>query len=173
MDVYLALGSNLGDREAYLTAGIRGLATIGVEIVRTASIYATEPKDVTDQPWFLNTAVLGSTSLSARGLLAACLRIEAEYGRIRDRSKSPRTLDIDLIFYEDEIIRESDLIVPHPRFAERRFVLEPLAEIAPDFKDPVSGKSVRQLLAETNDSGVVAVTDGTDTPFGKSGKSPI
>jgi len=155
MFAYLALGSNLGDREAYLRAGLYGLARQGVEIVRCASIYATEPKDVPDQPWFLNTVALGNTNLEPKLLLQACLAVEAEQNRRRDTAKGPRTLDIDIILYDSRIVRETGLTIPHPRFSSRRFVLDPLAEIAPGFIDPLSGKTIRVLLAECPDDAEV------------------
>jgi 2-amino-4-hydroxy-6-hydroxymethyldihydropteridine diphosphokinase len=149
--VFLALGSNLGDREAYLRSGIRGLSSRGIEILRCASIYSTEPREVLDQPWFLNTALKAGTGLDPQQLLRACLDVERENHRVRDINKGPRTLDIDIIFYGNEIIRLPDLTIPHPSLSARRFVLAPLAEIELDFIDPLSRKTVRQLLEECPD----------------------
>ncbi len=157
MRVYLVLGSNLGVREDYLRSGIRGLLNRGIHLIQTASLYSTEPRDVHDQPWFLNTALEADTLLKPDELLAACLDTENENHRIRDafKPKGPRTLDIDIIFYGDRIIRNSSLTLPHPRFSTRRFVLVPLAEIAPEFVDPVSGKTVAELLQDCPDQGKV------------------
>jgi 2-amino-4-hydroxy-6-hydroxymethyldihydropteridine diphosphokinase len=153
--VYLALGSNLGNREEYLRAGMRGLARRRIDVVNCAAIYSTEPLEVLDQPWFLNTVIEAKTTLSPDDLLTACLEIEKENDRIRDTEKGPRTLDIDVIFYGNVITRNSNLTIPHPSFSTRRFVLVPLAEIAPEFVDPLSGKTIRRLLAECTDSSKV------------------
>lgn len=146
MIAYLALGSNLGDRRSWLASAIDGLSRRGAPIVRSASIYLTEPQEVLDQPWFLNTVVEINTLLDPEQLLGTCLAVEEENSRKRTGMKDARTLDIDIIFYGDSVLKEPGLVVPHPSFRNRRFVLEPLAEIAPDFVDPVSGKTVRQLL---------------------------
>jgi 2-amino-4-hydroxy-6-hydroxymethyldihydropteridine diphosphokinase len=130
--VYLALGSNLGNREEYLRAGLRGLARGRIEVVNCAAIYSTEPLEVVDQPWFLNTVIEVKTTLGPDDLLAVCLDIEKENNRIRGTEKGPRTLDIDVIFYGNAIIRNPNLTIPHPNFSARRFVLVPLAEIAPE-----------------------------------------
>jgi 2-amino-4-hydroxy-6-hydroxymethyldihydropteridine diphosphokinase len=155
--VFLALGSNLGDREEYLRSGVRGLADRGVVVIRRASIYSTEPKELADQPWFLNTALEVNTDLAADPLLAVCLEIEKENHRSRRQLKGPRTLDIDIIFYGKDIIRKPGLTIPHPSFSTRRFVLAPLAEIAPDFVDPLSEKTLRDLLASCPDDAEVSV----------------
>jgi len=149
--VYLALGSNVGDREQYIHAAIQGLSDRDVQIIRCAAIYLTEPREILNQPRFLNTVLEGSTSLDPDQLLKVCLEVEEVNLRTRDISKGPRTLDIDIIFFGREIIRKHGLEIPHPRFSKRRFVLEPLAEIAPEFVDPVSGKTIRQLLQEVSD----------------------
>ena len=121
--------------------------------VRASSSYETEPEGVEgEQPSFLNAAVVGETQLSARGVLDALLAIEAERGRERPFPRAPRTLDLDLVLFGDQIVDEPGLSVPHPRFRERRFVLEPLAEIAPDLRDPASRKSVAELLDELTHS---------------------
>ena len=108
-----------------------------------------------DQPWFLNTALEAYTDLAPAELLRVCLDIEKQNDRRRDTIKGPRTLDIDIIFYEDLIIRQPGLSIPHPSFSTRRFVLAPLAEIASDFVDPMSGKTIRDLLLLCTDQSVV------------------
>jgi 2-amino-4-hydroxy-6-hydroxymethyldihydropteridine diphosphokinase len=160
--VYLALGSNLGDREERLRSGIRGLGARGLDIIRCASFYSTEPREVFAQPWFLNTVLEARTALTPDELLQTCLEVEKENLRTRDINKGPRTLDIDIVFYGNEIIRKPGLSIPHPAFSSRRFVLAPLAEIAPGFVDPFSGKAVRQLLEACAD--MATVTRVSDAP---------
>jgi 2-amino-4-hydroxy-6-hydroxymethyldihydropteridine diphosphokinase len=155
--VYLALGSNIGDREGHLHAAVRALPKHGIDVVRCASVYSTEPREVVDQPWFLNTVIEANTSLSPVDLLAACLEIERENHRTRDQLKGPRTLDIDILFYGAQVIRQSGLIIPHPSFSARRFVLAPLAEIAAGLVDPLSGQTIMQLLAGCDDTAIVTL----------------
>ena len=145
--VAIALGSNLGDRQGHLDHAVSRLH--GLLRRLTVSQYRdTAPVQVRGpQRLFLNAAATGETTLSARELLDALLAIERERDRERPFPNAPRTLDLDLILYDDAVIDEPGLIVPHPRFRERRFVLEPLAEIAPALVDPVTGLSMRELLA--------------------------
>ncbi len=147
--VYLSLGSNLGDRERNLREAIRMLGEAGVRALRVSSLYETEPVDVRDQPWFLNLVVEAETELFPKQLLARIRKIEFELGRKRVRPKGPRTADIDILLYGDSVIETGELTVPHPRLAERRFVLEPLAELAPELRHPVTRRTMRELLAGT------------------------
>jgi 2-amino-4-hydroxy-6-hydroxymethyldihydropteridine diphosphokinase len=142
----IALGSNLGDRAGHLRAASEQLRRYLADF-RISSFHETEPVGVGAQPRFLNAAAVGATSLSPRELLDVLLKIEADGGRQRSHPGAARTLDLDLILFGDAVIDEPGLQVPHPRFRERRFVLEPLSEIAPDWRDPVSGAIVSELLA--------------------------
>jgi 2-amino-4-hydroxy-6-hydroxymethyldihydropteridine diphosphokinase len=143
--VAIALGSNLGDRKGLLRDAVAALADL-VGGLRVSSWHRTAPVGVRPQPEFLNGAATGETTLSARELLDRLLAIEQRLGRTRPYAGAARTLDLDLILYGDAVIDAPGLIVPHPRFRERRFVLEPLAEIAPGWVDPVTGLTVEALL---------------------------
>jgi 2-amino-4-hydroxy-6-hydroxymethyldihydropteridine diphosphokinase len=147
--VYLALGSNLGDRELNLEQAIRLMAAEGIEIVRLSSIYETAPVGLEDQPWFLNQVVEAKTGLFPRQLLHAIQRVESELGRKRTVVNGPRTIDIDILIYGGAVMSSDELTIPHPRMADRRFVLEPLAEIAPQLKHPLSKRRMTELLAAT------------------------
>ena len=144
--VAIALGSNLGDRRAHLDYARSRLRSI-LRNIRFSTSFDTDPVDVPGpQPLFLNAAAIGETALPAGELLEALLEIERERGRERPMPGAARTLDLDLVLFGDQILDEPGLVVPHPRFRARRFVLEPLAEIAPDMVDPVTGKTVGELL---------------------------
>lgn len=147
--VAIALGSNLGDRTAHLEYGFGRLASF-LSHIRRSAVRETAPCGVEPQPPFLNAAAVGVTRLQPRELLGTLFAIESERGRTRPRPGLPRTLDLDLIFYGQDVIDEPGLQVPHPRFRERRFVLEPLAELAPDWIDPVTKKTVQALLKTKN-----------------------
>jgi len=149
--VYIALGSNLGDRAGMLERAIAAMNSAGISVVRQSSLYVTEPVGAPGQGWFLNAVVEAETSLLPLQLLHALLKIERELGRRRLTPHGPRAIDLDILFYGSSVIRSRELEVPHPRLTERRFVLMPLAQLAPDFRHPVSHKSVNQLLAETPD----------------------
>lgn len=143
--VAIALGSNLGDRERNLREAAQSLAA-SVSDLQLSSFHETEPEGVGVQPTFLNAAAVGTSHLSARDLLAELLTIERALGRERPYRGAPRTIDLDLILYNSAVIDTPGLTVPHPRFRERRFVLAPLSEVAPDWVDPVSGRTVSALL---------------------------
>jgi 2-amino-4-hydroxy-6-hydroxymethyldihydropteridine diphosphokinase len=145
--VYLSLGSNLGDREAHLQEVFRRLESTGT-LRSVSSIYETEPVEFTDQPQFLNCAVALETSSTPEQLMLQLLTIEKAMGRQRIQKKGPRTIDLDILFFGDEIVDTPGLTIPHPAMQHRRFVLEPLAEIAPDAMHPVLRKTVRELLEE-------------------------
>jgi 2-amino-4-hydroxy-6-hydroxymethyldihydropteridine diphosphokinase len=155
MEIYLGLGSNIGDREAQLHGAVMALGQREVTVRRSASLYATEPRDFEDQPWFLNTVIEVRTLLEPEALLERCLEVERKAGRVRDQSKGPRPIDIDILIYRDRIIDKPNLIVPHPRYRERRFVLTPLAELVPDLSDPACGLTMQQLLDLCPDAGEV------------------
>jgi 2-amino-4-hydroxy-6-hydroxymethyldihydropteridine diphosphokinase len=144
--VAIALGSNLGDRDAHLDYALARLSHF-LSNLRTSSRYDTKPVDVVgEQPRYLNAAVVGQTALDVKDLFAAMQDIEQTRGRERPYPNAPRTLDLDLLLYGDAVVSAPTLVVPHPRFRERRFVLEPLAEVAPELVDPVTGLTIRELL---------------------------
>ncbi len=152
--IYLSLGSNQGNREAYLQEAIDRLSQARVCVLRISSVYETEPQDFPDQPWFLNLVLEASTELFPMQLLSRIQAIETELGRSRRIPKGPRTIDIDILLFGRFIVDAPRLVIPHPRLHQRRFVLEPLAEIAPELRHPVFRKSMRELLEGTKDQAV-------------------
>lgn len=151
---YISAGSNLDNREGNLQFALSALSGQGA-LLQVSSIYETEPVGYLEQPWFLNLVAAIETPLAPRALLEFCLHVEQLGGRTRTFPNAPRTLDLDILFFGELVIREEGLIIPHPRIAERRFVLEPLAEIAPGFIHPVLQKSVSVLLRECPDRSAV------------------
>jgi 2-amino-4-hydroxy-6-hydroxymethyldihydropteridine diphosphokinase len=154
--VYLSLGSNLGDRQANLRKAVERLKAAEVHILRCSQVYETEPQDVKHQDWFLNAVVEAETELFPLQLLSRTQRIEQDLGRQRSKPGGPRIIDIDILLYGDFRIRTPQLEIPHARMAARRFVLEPLAELAPELRHPSTGGTVREMLAEVRSQKVVA-----------------
>jgi 2-amino-4-hydroxy-6-hydroxymethyldihydropteridine diphosphokinase len=153
LTAFLSLGSNQGDRASLLVRALERLDRVpGVQIVAVSSLYATAPVGREDQPEFLNAVAEVRTRLAPRELLAACLRIEAELGRIRAERWGPRTIDLDLLVHGETRLAEEGLTLPHPRMKERAFVLAPLAEIAPNLR--LEGESIAERAAAIDRSGV-------------------
>jgi 2-amino-4-hydroxy-6-hydroxymethyldihydropteridine diphosphokinase len=152
--VYIALGSNVGDRAANFREAREKLAASDLRVLRASSIYETAPRDVEDQPWFLNQVVECETDLFPRQLLARLQKIEKAMGRKRSIAKGPREIDLDILLYGDTVMKAPELEIPHPRMMERRFVLEPMAELAPDKRHPGVRRTMREMLANVMDQAV-------------------
>ena len=144
--IYLSLGSNIGDRERNLRAAVERLGAPGLRVLRVSPVYETEPVDYTDQRWFLNLVVEAETTLFPLQLLARVQKIERALGRVRTVPKGPRIIDIDILLYGAAVVHGAKLEIPHPRMAERRFVLVPLHDLAPDLRHPVTRATVTELL---------------------------
>jgi len=155
--IYLSLGSNLDDRPANLERAVEALPEAGVRVLRHSSIYETEPVGFLAQPWFLNCVIEAETSLPPLRLLAELQAIERKLGSRKPFPNGPRIIDIDVLFYGDVVLHEPGLEIPHPRLAERRFVLVPMAELAPHVRHPVLEATVDELLAATRDQSIVRV----------------
>jgi 2-amino-4-hydroxy-6-hydroxymethyldihydropteridine diphosphokinase len=166
---YLGLGSNLGDREANLRQAISLLVAGGLQLVAESSVYETDPVDFLDQPQFLNQVIaVNAERFDPISLLRLCLETEVELGRVRTVPRGARTIDIDLLLFGDHIISATldgiELTLPHPRMHLRRFVLQPLAEIAPQLTHPVMQQTVEQLLASLPDDSAVSVFRHSQKP---------
>jgi len=153
----LSLGSNIGDRRQHLDEALKLLPEAGVSIQRVSRVYETEPQDLRAQPQFLNLVAEAETRLFPLQLLHAIERVERRMGRKRAIAKGPRIIDIDILLYGESIVEVGDLQIPHPRMAARRFVLEPLAELATDLRHPVTHASVAEMLEAVRDQGLWVV----------------
>jgi 2-amino-4-hydroxy-6-hydroxymethyldihydropteridine diphosphokinase len=164
--IYLSLGSNLGDRAANLDRAIAALPGTGVRMLRRSSLYETEPVDFLAQPWFLNCVVEAESSLMPRELLHALQGIERAFGSKKLVARGPRIIDLDILFYGASVIRTEEMEIPHPRMAQRRFVLAPLAELAPGLRHPVLGATIVELIAAAQDQSTVRLwqPQGSDVP---------
>jgi 2-amino-4-hydroxy-6-hydroxymethyldihydropteridine diphosphokinase len=156
-NAYVGMGSNLGDRAGYLLLAVRGMLDVGLDVIRLSSIYETAPVENEDQPAFLNMVaeLRGATLPRPDQTLARLLRIEYVLGRRREVPLGPRTIDLDLLIFKDELSNTDFLKLPHPRLPVRRFVLVPLNELVPNLVHPALGESIRELLAKTPDKSSV------------------
>ena len=148
---YLSLGSNIGDRAHNITHALEQLASHSERLVKQSSLYETEPVELREQDWFLNCVVEVETNLRPQELMQVLLRIERSMGRERTVPKGPRIIDVDILLFGSERVHESHLEIPHPRMTDRRFVLVPFSEIAPDAVHPIMKKTIQQLLEDTPD----------------------
>ncbi|MGA9352566.1 MAG: 2-amino-4-hydroxy-6-hydroxymethyldihydropteridine diphosphokinase [Terriglobales bacterium] len=151
---YLSLGSNIGDREANLREAIEQIKAIA-SMRSLSSFYEAQPVDLPNQPWFLNCAIALETNQTPHELLKSVLAIEAGMGRVRFRDKGPRKIDIDIVLFGDQSVNDQDLTIPHPAMHERRFVLAPLAEIAPAARHPLLNKAASELLSDLPEGQIV------------------
>ncbi len=155
INVFLLLGSNLGDRQMYLGQAISYIENDIAPVVKASSVYETQSWGKTDEPDYLNQVIMLQTDMPAAAILERILAIEKRLGRQREEKWGSRTIDIDILFYGDEIINEPGLLVPHPRLHERRFTLEPLAELAPELVHPLLNKSISAIKNQLKDSLIV------------------
>lgn len=157
--VYLSLGSNRGERVAQIEKALERLSASGVRVKHVSSYYKTEPVDFRPQSWFVNCVAEGETDLMPRQLLKLCKAIEKELGRRPGVAKGPRPVDIDILLYENAVIRSRELVIPHEKMMERRFVLVPLMELAPNLRHPVSSMTLPEILHQASDlSRVIRMT---------------
>ena len=164
--VFLSLGSNLGDRSGNIQRALDALGAAGLEVRRVSSFYRTEPVEFRQQPWFVNCVAEVATDLLPLQLLKAIQRVERHLGRRRDVNKGPRKIDIDILLYENVVVRSAGLNIPHTSMAERRFVLVPLRELEAGLRHPVTERTVLEMLNETADTSQVIRIN----PAGAAGK---
>lgn len=155
--IYLCLSTNLGDRLQNLNNAIQALQNKEIQILQSSQIYETEPWGLTDQPWFLNQCIQISTTLNPYQLLNTINQIEADLGRIRHQKWAERTIDIDILYYQNQIIKTEKLTIPHPEIKNRQFVLQPLTEIAPNFIDPLDNKTLKELQSICKDTSKIKI----------------
>ena len=153
--IFLSLGSNLGDRSGNIRRALDALCAAGIEVRRVSSFYRTEPVEFKQQPWFVNCVTEVGTDLLPLQLLKTLQLVERDLGRRRVIDKGPRTIDIDILLYENVVVHSAALNIPHERLADRRFVLIPLRELAADLRHPVTERTVLEMLSETADTGQV------------------
>jgi 2-amino-4-hydroxy-6-hydroxymethyldihydropteridine diphosphokinase len=152
--VYLGLGSNVGDSEALLQSALDHLNGQNLQLLRVSSLYETEPIGLRGQRWFLNLVAEFQTELFPKQLLQRIERVERELGRKRTVRNGPRTIDIDILLYGNAVVNTEELEIPHPRYRERRFTLAPLAELNPELRDPVTRRSMAEMLAALKDQAI-------------------
>jgi 2-amino-4-hydroxy-6-hydroxymethyldihydropteridine diphosphokinase len=150
-EVFLGLGTNIPPEEERLREALERLAAVGVRPVKLSSLWRTEPWGRVDQPWFLNLVAKAETDFPPRALLSVCKGVERAMGRVDRGRFGPREVDIDILLYEDLVEASEDLVIPHPRLAFRRFVLEPFCEIAPEVRHPRLGRTMAEILATLTD----------------------
>jgi 2-amino-4-hydroxy-6-hydroxymethyldihydropteridine diphosphokinase len=146
--IYLGLGSNMGDREAMIGAALAALNAPDLRLQRVSSLYETEPIGFRDQGWFLNCVAEFETDLFPKQLLHRMQKVELGMGRVRSVKNGPRTIDIDILLFGNSIVKTDELEIPHPRYRERRFALAPLAELNSSMRDPVTGRTMAEMLAQ-------------------------
>ena len=154
----IALGSNIGDRLGTIRQAVMLLEERSLRISASSDVFETPPWGMENQPRFLNACVLAETDILPRALLELLLNIESDLGRIRRYKWGPREIDLDLLFYDDQVFNESGLVLPHPQMHRRAFVLVPLVQIAPDWRHPVLGKSIRELAGSLDASSIIRIT---------------
>jgi len=164
---FLSLGSNLGERKANIENALRRLNEACIQVLKTSSLYRTEPVGYTAQPWFLNCVAEVATDLMPLQLVRRCQAIEREIGRRPGPKNGPRVIDIDILLYENAVVRSPEVTIPHPRMDERRFVLVPLSEIAPAAEHPVTRLTVLEMLQATRDTSQVVKLQAREARGGR------